>query len=362
MQGDPQACNVSSVLSRYNPAGDDHVRFMVAKHFHFDLADVRTIDFDQFHLHFCNHDMMAFEELSKEKRRLEKWFGFKLNEENFDKADAMWDDGAEDAADEVLHAVTIAWRGGSFEGYKRMPDGRVDAFDVMRSNSRFSTAGPTVFKYLFTRAARFANFYREHYEASTDQSEGGWRTRDILMFLMNEEVDAVELRVAILRKLIESGCIDPNAFVCEYRFDIESIEMDFDDEEFDHDWVPSGGWIDSGEVVVPCTMLDIAVYEARVQVVEMLLEVGARVDTSLPWTRMCFDTGLMSEMKMDRLMERSAALWDRLRQIAPLVGRIALFVSGTYLNVFLPDGPAVKRARVSFVEHAAVLGAMGVVV
>jgi hypothetical protein len=51
------------------------------------------------------------------------------------------------------------------------------------------------------------------------------------------------------------------------------------------------------------------------------------------------------------LKEQSARRWMRIRKVAPVVGRIALFTNSLFEWVLSPDGPAFERAMVDFDSH-----------
>ena len=48
------------------------------------------------------------------------------------------------------------------------------------------------------------------------------------------------------------------------------------------------------------------------------------------------------------IKEQATRRWLRIRSVAPLVGRIALFTKCLFEDILSPDGPMAKRAKIEF--------------
>jgi hypothetical protein len=350
---------VADFVDRYTAMDDDFLRYVIAKHFHVDIAEFRSIGFDHFHRVF-REDGELPDWWVERRKRLEDVFGFPLNQNTYEKACKCWSDAAGTHDDWMLTLVEASRKDNKYDPYAgcgRLADGRIDAFDVMRKNVKLSTACPRDVHGFERRAKKLADideaFFVDRF--SVDESENGWRIKDLAVFFMNEHARCGHnaLRLEMLDCLLRENGMDVNCFVGQYCFHIPSIEKDVECA-FDRDWIPVGGWIEDECAFVPATMLDIAVYEDWWDTIDFLLGRGARVESCLAWTEMYFQVPrtIAWEAKYHFMRPRVKALWDRVRRVVRRLGTICAFARSLYLQCFLPYGPAVKRARVSFDRSA----------
>ena len=350
---------VADFFDRYTAMEDGFIRYVIAKHFHVDLAEFRSIGFDHFHRVLCEDGKL--EDWWEERREwLEDIFGFEVNPITYAKACNCWsgEDGPHD--DWMLTLVEADRKDKVYDPYAgcgRLADGRIDAFEVLRKNVNLSTACPRDIHGFKRRAKELQYMDEAHFvdRFSMDESENGWRIKDLVVFFMNEHARCGHsaIRLEMLDCLLREGCMDVNCFVGHYPFFIPAIEEAVECA-FSRDWVPFGGWIDGERAFVPATMLDIAVYEDWWDTIDFLLSRGARVGSCIFWTAMYFEVPrtIAWEARYHFMRPRVKALWDRVRRVVRRLGTICAFARMLYLQSFLPDGPAVKRACVRF-QHSA---------
>ena len=323
---------VLEALERYSPRQDEYARYLICKWFKVDLAEVRGIDFNYFHDEFSERDDDYYTDmLVDEKLRLEEEFGFEINWLTFNRAWNEWDRTAI-KKDRVL----------------------LENLDTHRINGLNDSE---------RIAKKFEEWFEEHSVGTIEEdiSEYGFRILTLVCYFMDDEKEHVALRLNMLKCLIENACIDVNAFVGEYDFHIDTIRDEMNGDPFQRYWLPGNGRIESEHAIADATMLDISVHKGWTDASKMLLSLGARVDCCLTWTRILLEDRYRSkalELIIDFNAENVKRAWGLLRRVVFKLGKICIFMKDLYLQSFLPDGPAVKRARILFDSNKEVLNNM----
>jgi hypothetical protein len=341
-------------LWRYNPLSDDCFQYAVARYFKFDLAEIRSVEFDNFHRHLCDEDV-EYDGIEVERAAMEELLCVSMVPENIDAARDAWYVAAAKHDNVLLRAITTNLPP-PLSSYPLLADGRIDAHVVLQRNARHSTLGTMHRGWIARRAKMVVDENVHVWEAREhDESAHGWRACNVVKFLLTSTLDHIDFRLEILRKVIDEKCIDVNSVVCDYVFHTRKIES-FSFRVFQRDWIPPGGSvINEFYALAPATMLDIAVYEDFWKAAELLLKLGARVDNCLTWTNDRLINGVhdwASDVWIDHCCRRSKELWSRLRRLAPLIAKIVMFVRCLSEAILAPDGPYVKRARVAFNKNA----------
>jgi len=341
-------------LLRYDPLSDDCFQYAVARYFKFDLAEIRSIEFDSFHEHLCDEDF-DYDGIEVERAAMEELLCVPIVPENIDAVRDAWYVTSAKHDNVLLRAITTSLPP-PLSSYPLLTDGRIDVHVVLQRNARHSTLGTMHRGWIARRAKMVVDENVDVWEAREhDQSAHGWRACNVVKFLMTSTLDHIDFRLEILRKVIDEKCIDVNSVVCDYVFDTRKIES-FTYGFFDRDWIPPGGSIiNEFCALVPATMLDIAVYEDFSDAAELLLKLGARVDNCLVWTNdrliNCVHDWAW-DVWIGHCYRRRKELWSRLRRLAPLIAKIVMFVRCLSEATLTPDGPFVKRARVAFNKNA----------
>lgn len=346
------------LVLKSEPADDDYVRSFLAKHFHVDLAEFRSIDFNHFHGYLCWDHLHAgaTPEFMSKKAKMEALLGFELTTTNLDEAEKEWGRGNVAQDNHILSLLneqfgfvkkaTPDWM------LPRLPDGKIDAFALLKEGARRGgPPAPTTLHKILKHAKAAASSYELHLERfENDESDHKWRTRSIVMFLMQEDIEYLELRLQMLQKLLSDGAIDPNVHLCHHGFHLPDIGV----FPFSADHVPEGGFLDDSYVVCPATLLDISVDMHFTEATEVLLRAGARVDRCCFWTQDRFmETSHWAwDAQYDVVRKRVDSGWAILRRIAPWIGRIVSVVNDLHEAIFVPGGRVCKRKRIEFERHA----------
>jgi hypothetical protein len=338
-----------------DPKSCFRVRKFILEHFHLDLALVRTIPHDVFGYTIDEHVWDDGKESTDYVANLSEILGIQITLDNWRDVKTLWARQANCQDVYLLHAAASKLTESddpNVDDMERLADGSRNAFQIMAEASRHPAPFPGT-------NSRMMRDNCGGWWGELDESDDCYDSKFILSFLMSESLPHLDLRLKMLSRLIDNNIYNLNAAVC-----IESYFVgDFDSScQFHH----CHGIDLDGEYHVKAwsNLLDLAIGWEFKAATRLLLEMGANPDFCLPMTRVWLDDPSFCVLGgetynwawsalLDCRRKKLERMWNKLRAVAKRVTLISQFVQSLFHDIFRPDGPVGKRARLSFCAASA---------